>query len=89
MKKLTYSKLLKAEFEEWSENFPFKTDDKTCYKEGFSDGVWNLMVALKNSKLLSLEEIYTVLYEIDPKGESLSYQILTDWIDEESELYAN
>jgi hypothetical protein len=85
MKKLTYSRLVKSEFKQWEENFPFNTDDEICYSEGFSDGVWNLMIAMRESKMLTSLEIQTILEKIDPKGESLTSTILSDWIYEEME----
>jgi hypothetical protein len=85
MKKFTYSRLVKSDYKQWQENFPFNTDDEICYSEGFSDGVWNLMIAMRHSKLLSLSEIQSILEQFDPKGESLASTILSDWIYEEME----
>lgn len=85
MKKLTYSRLVKSDYKQWSENFPFNTSDEACYSEGFSDGVWNLMIAMSESNLLTLSEIEMILEKIDPKGESLASTILSDWIYEEME----
>jgi hypothetical protein len=82
MKTLTYSKLVKEEFKNWHNDFPFPTTDKISYTEGFSDGVWNTMIALKESGLLTVEEIFTIIQTLDPKGESLAFVTVLDWMED-------
>lgn len=82
MKKITYSKLIKNDFKIWHDDFPFETNDKISYTEGFNDGVWNMIWAIKESGLLSPNEIFTIIDSIDPKGESLAHEMAVDWMED-------
>lgn len=82
---MKYDKLVKSEYKEYKDmDYLVHTNESfKHYAEGFSDGMFQAFVALKNSNLLSPEEVLGIIQTIDKNGESAAYEILSESYEEE------
>lgn len=81
---MKYTTMVNKEYKEFRNMDPFSVHDKDAkyhYSEGFSDGMFQAFVALKNSGLLSGEQVLEIIQTIDSEGVSAAYEVL-------SEIYA-
>ena len=80
-----YSKTVK----DWYNNFVFcigkpenKDEAETFYNAGFDDGAGYICVAMRDDGIPP-SKIVEIYKSIDPKGESITYQTITeDWLED-------